>query len=38
MKASHEFRYLENYWDILEFENDSKKVFSAIHNIIKGTR
>lgn len=38
MKASHEFRYLENYWDILEFENDSKKVFSAIHSIIKGTR
>lgn len=38
MKASHEFRYLENYWDILEFEDDSKKVFSAIHSIIKGTR
>ena len=38
MKESKKFRYLDNYWDILESEADSKKVFSAINSIIKGTR
>jgi len=37
MKASDEFRYLDKYWDILESGDDSKKVFSAIDSIIKGT-
>lgn len=38
MKESDEFRYLDEYWDILESEEDSTNVFSAIDNIIKGTR
>ena len=37
MKGSGNYSYLNNYWDILETEEDSEKVFSAIDSIIKGT-
>lgn len=36
MKGSGNYSYLNNYWDILETEEDSEKVFSVIHSIIKG--
>lgn len=36
MKGSGNYSYLNDYWDILETEEDSEKVFSVIHSIIKG--
>lgn len=36
MKGSGNYSYLNNYWDILETEEDSEKVLSVIHSIIKG--
>ena len=36
MKDSGNYCYLNGYWDVLETEEDSGKVFSVIHSIIKG--
>ena len=36
MKGSGNYSYLNGYWDVLETEEDSEKVFSVIHSIIKG--
>lgn len=36
MKGSGNYSYLNAYWDVLETEEDSEKVFSVIHSIIKG--
>lgn len=36
MKDSGNYSYLNGYWDVLETEEDSGKVFSVIHSIIKG--
>jgi hypothetical protein len=35
MKGSGNYSYLNGYWDVLETEKDSEKVFSVIHRIIK---
>ena len=38
MKESSDYAYLNDYWDILETEYDTGKVFSTIDQIIKGAR
>ena len=35
MKDSGNYSYLNGYWDVLETEEDSEKVISVIHSIIK---
>ena len=38
MKNSKQYSYLDQYWEILEKENDWKEVFSSIDKIIRGAQ
>ena len=38
MRNSGDYAYLDKYWDVLETEHDTERVFRAINEIIKGVR
>lgn len=38
MKESGDYSYLNDYWNDLEIEEDVKKVFNTINEIIEGVR